>query len=120
MTWAVGYDSYWERDVGYGVPAFCDYPDCKAEIDRGLSYVCCDSEPYGGEIGCGRYFCPKHEMPQWGKDDVMFCGHSGMNADYYSADHPDWIKHKLSDESWQQWRDENKELVENLAREYSL
>ena len=22
-------------------------------------------------------------------------------------DHPEWIKHKLTDESWQQWRDEN-------------
>lgn len=28
MGWSVGYDDNWKRDIGYGVPALCDYPDC--------------------------------------------------------------------------------------------
>lgn len=59
MGWSIGYDSKWKRDIGYGVPASCDYPGCDAEIDRGLSYVC-GGEPYGGEVGCGLYFCAAH------------------------------------------------------------
>lgn len=59
MGWAVGYDEHWKRDVGYGVPAFCDHPDCSAEIDRGLAYVC-GQYPFGGEDGCGLHFCPTH------------------------------------------------------------
>ena len=59
MSWALGYDSQWMRDIGYGLPAYCDHPGCMAEIDRGLAYVC-GSEPYGGEHGCGLYFCDKH------------------------------------------------------------
>jgi hypothetical protein len=59
MSWAVGYDTRWRRDIGYGVPAFCDHPKCSAEIDRGLAHVC-GGEPYGGERGCGLYFCAEH------------------------------------------------------------
>ena len=40
MGWAIGYDGRWERDIGYGVPAVCDHPDCNVRIDRGLDYVC--------------------------------------------------------------------------------
>lgn len=40
MGWSIGFDSNWNRDIGYGVPAFCDHPGCTAEIDRGLAYVC--------------------------------------------------------------------------------
>ena len=38
MSWAVGYDSKWQRDIGYGVPSICDHPKCNKEIHRGLSY----------------------------------------------------------------------------------
>ena len=37
MSWAVGFDSQWDRDIGYGVPAYCDHPGCGKEIDRGLA-----------------------------------------------------------------------------------
>ena len=59
MGWEIGYDSAWDRDVGYGVPTECDHPNCNAQIDRGLSYVC-GGEPYGGELGCGLFFCEDH------------------------------------------------------------
>jgi hypothetical protein len=31
-----------------------------------------------------------------------------------SADKPEWLLHKLTDESWQQWRDENPNEVARI------
>ena len=31
MGWSIGYDNNWNRDIGYGVPAFCDHPKCDKE-----------------------------------------------------------------------------------------
>ena len=61
MGWSIGFDSNWNRDIGYGVPAVCDHPKCNAEIHRGLAYVC-GGQPYGGEKGCGLFFCYEHLM----------------------------------------------------------
>ena len=36
MSWSIGYDDNWDRDIGYGVPAYCDHPGCNEEIDRGF------------------------------------------------------------------------------------
>jgi hypothetical protein len=58
MGWSIGYDPAWNRDVGYGVPAWCDHPDCTAEIDRGVSFVC-GGEPCGGGHGCGLFSCDR-------------------------------------------------------------
>lgn len=104
MGWSVGYDENWKRDIGYGVPAFCDEPGCDKEIDRGLAYVCSESEPYGGDNGCGLYFCDSHRGMQ--------CQHDTHTA---KPDHPTWIAHKLTDPSWQEWRDENPEQVALMA-----
>ena len=110
MGWSIGFDSNWDRDIGYGVPAYCDYPGCGKKIDRGLAYVC-GGEPYGGERGCGLYFCSKHlylsaRLPQ-------LCERCLKRRKPFkpTPDHPDWINHKLTDPSWQQWRDENPELL---------
>lgn len=104
MGWAVGYDSNWKRDIGYGVPAYCDEPGCTAEIDRGLGYVC-GARPYGGELGCGLFFCGEHQL-----DGSQRCARcfTGPTAEPYEAkpDHPKWVKWKLEDPSWQRWRDE--------------
>ena len=59
MGWSKGYDNNWKREIGYGVEAVCDHPKCNKKIDRGLSYVC-GGQPYGGEHGCGLYFCSEH------------------------------------------------------------
>lgn len=59
MGWSLGYDDRWKRDIGYGVPAYCDQPGCTEEIHRGLAYVC-GSHPFGGDRGCGLYFCGSH------------------------------------------------------------
>lgn len=115
MGWAVGYDERWQRDIGYGVPAWCDYPGCGAEINRGLSYVC-GGEPYGGDRGCGLYFCGHHlvlyaRLPQ-------LCDRCAPRifAPYApTPDHPDWIHHKLTDPSWQAWREKYPDRVRQLA-----
>lgn len=106
MGWAVGYDSRWKRDIGYGVPATCDHPGCGAEIDRGLGFVCTDEQPYGGETGCGLYFCAEHRGHE--------CAHEGFTP---TPDLPIWQRHKLTDESWSRWRDENPGAVLLLQKE---
>lgn len=111
MGWAIGYDENWKRDIGYGVPAFCDHPGCRREIDRGLSYVCAEQEPYGGNNGCGLFFCPEHAAN--GKNKCQRCVNK---ADPFEAkpDHPKWIEWKLTDISWEPWRNENPGEVAKL------
>lgn len=50
-----------ERQVGYGVPALCDWPGCKAVIDRGLGYAC-GGEHGEGENSCAGYYCGDHRQ----------------------------------------------------------
>lgn len=109
MSWAIGYDSAWKRDVGYGVPATCDYPGCGAAINRGLAYVCCGQQPYGG-LGCGLFFCPDHSDYR-GQCERCDNGEPPFNP---SPDTPEWTRWKLTHDSWQQWREENPELVATL------
>lgn len=111
MGWSIGYDDNWKRDIGWGVPAYCDHPGCETKIDRGLAYVC-GGEPYGGDKGCGLFFCPDH---MFGVGRSQLCERcSKENPDLFEPkpDHPDWIKHKLTDDSWAKWREENADWVE--------
>src|SRR5687767_3270880 len=113
MTWSIGFDDSWQRDIGYGVPAYCDYPSCNNEIHRGLGYVC-GSEPYGGDRGCGLFFCSEHIGCN------SLCDHcNAQTGDTHGPkrDHPTWINHKLTHESWAQWRSENPDDVSRLERE---
>lgn len=113
MSWAVGFDARWKRDIGYGVPAVCDHPECAKEISRGLSYVCCDGQPYGGERGCGLYFCYVHCT--W---DSHQCERCEAGAEPFEAkpDVPQWVEWKLTDDSWAEWRAENPSRLEELAK----
>jgi hypothetical protein len=111
MGWSLGFDSTWDRDIGYGVPACCDFPGCGEKIDRGLSHVC-GGEPYGGDRGCGLYFCGKHlhstaRLPQL----CARCYPKTLKPFDPTPDHPEWINFKLTDRSWVQWRKENPEKV---------
>lgn len=113
MSWAIGFDYQWQRDIGYGVPAVCDRPGCNAVIDRGLSYVC-GGEPYGGDVGCGLYFCADHLG--WRGGHNQMCGRCKQ---YRSAwpkkpDVRSWIEHKLTDRSWARWRKESPQEVAEL------
>ena len=116
MSWAIGFDNTWGRDIGYGVPANCDHPGCKAKINRGLSHVC-GGEPYGGDEGCGLYFCSDHLYLPLVPDLPLYpqlcerCSNDDEEPFKATPDHPQWIEWKLTDESWQKWRDENPEWV---------
>jgi hypothetical protein len=60
MGWAFcGQDSE-GRDIGYGVPATCDHPECSEAIDRGLAYACGGMHGDLGDEGCEGYFCDEH------------------------------------------------------------
>jgi len=116
MGWLIGYDSNWKRWIGYGVLAYCDHPDCHEEIDRGLAYVC-GGEPYGGNEGCGLFFCGKHLFYSCDKEKFV-CDRCHKDKEPFEPkpEHPDWINHLLTDESWEQWRQENPEEVEKLKQ----
>ena len=114
MSWALGFDRNWNRDVGYGVPAFCDAPGCNEKIDRGLSYVC-GGEPFGGEHGCGLHFCGKHTWHRTLRSGEMVqnCKRCLTYKKPYTPkpDHPEWVEWKLTDASWAAWRAENADLL---------
>jgi hypothetical protein len=97
------------RDVGYGVPAYCDHPDCKKEIDRGLGYICGYQQVGGGDQGCGNFFCSEH-----GGDTLCERCMHGNGAFPEKPDHPKWLRWKLEDGSWEQWRAENPEAVKAM------
>jgi hypothetical protein len=106
MGWSIGFDSNWQRDIGYGVPAFCDHPRCSERIDRGLAYVC-GGEPYGGDRGCGLYFCNGHLDYAFDEEEMLplcDCCRQKRSPFVAKPDHPDWIHFKATDESWAEWR----------------
>jgi hypothetical protein len=108
MGWSLGYDENWKRDVGYGVPATCDHPGCGAEIDRGLSFVC-GGDAFGGEHGCGLFFCIAHRMYAGDRrDNAPLCTrcYYGKKPYYPTPDVPEWLEHKATDPSWAEWRAE--------------
>ncbi len=109
MSWAVGFDLHWNRDIGYGVPATCDSPSCGVAIDRGLGYVC-GGEPYGGKHGCGLFFCDEHLLLGGPSQRCQRCVNGRPSYDP-TPDTDEWINWKLTDESWSTWRDENPDAV---------
>lgn len=112
MGWAIGYDENWRRDIGYGVPATCDQPGCNESINRGLSYVC-GGQPFGGDEGCGLYFCWDHRVDE-------FCDPCRRKQDPYPAkpDTAEWVLHKLTDESWEEWRKEHPDWVKETLEQW--
>lgn len=107
MGWSYG--EVGGRDVGYGVPAYCDHPGCKVEIDRGLRYICGYQQPGGGEDGCGNFFCSAH-----GGGALCERCTAGKDAFPEKADHPKWLRWKLRDGSWAEWRKQNPAAVEAI------
>jgi hypothetical protein len=110
MGWSIGYDDGFERFIGYGVPALCDHPGCNEEIDRGLSYVC-GGQPYGGDRGCGLHFCWNHLYA-----DGSLCDRCINQQDSFEPkpDTDEWVNFQATDESWAEWRKENK--VKNVKQ----
>lgn len=109
MGWSIGFDNYWQRDIGYGVPAICDHPDCEEPIHRGLGHVC-GSGPYGGDEGCGLFFCSDHLFFPTKKHADQLCSRCfhGKPSHKPKPDIKEWIKFKMTDPSWAEWRKKNK------------
>lgn len=62
MGWSdCGINKTTGEPMGYSYEGQCSHPDCEADIDHGLAYVCGGMHE-GGEHGCGRYFCYEHLM----------------------------------------------------------
>jgi len=102
MSWAVGYDREHERWRGYGVPAYCDVAGCGAEIDRGFGWLCdCIECMDIDELERSIFVCGKHT-------------HADVDEDQLPDEHPDWVRHILTDDSWERWRAENPERVATL------
>lgn len=115
MGWSIGFHD--GRDIGYGVPATCDHPGCGKGIDRGLSYVC-GQDVYGGEHGCGLFFCSDHLGLNLASDDrPMVCARCAKHKDPFepTPDTAEWIAHKLTDPSWAQWRSEHPDETRTLT-----
>ena len=116
MGWSLGHDARWGkfgRDIGYGVPAVCDHPSCTKSIDRGLSYVC-GTHPYGGDYGCGLFFCGEHLHFEERDDELpQLCERCAAQTTPFDPkpDVNEWLRWKLEDESWARWRAENPEEV---------
>lgn len=99
MGWAVGWDFDHGRHRGYGVPAFCDAKECREEIDRGLGFVCECDEHRDDDLACTIFVCGEHSC-------------ADVEESALPPEHPDWLRHVLTDESWENWRDEEPALVE--------
>lgn len=82
---------------------------------RGPAYVC-GGQPHGGENDCGLYFVDDHLLIPMDGSARQVCDrcHCGDNPFEPTPDRPEWIRHKLTDPSWQQWRDDNPEEVAKL------
>jgi len=106
-----GVYNYSGRWQGYDVPATCDQPDCGADIDRGLGYMC--GEEPGSEKGCGLFFCSDHLYYNEVDGDPQMCQRCCDDEPPFepTPDTAEWIAHMLTHESWEQWRTENPERV---------
>lgn len=99
MSWAVGEID--GRDVGYGVPAECDHPECKTRIDRGMAYQC---------ETCNLFFCGMHRAGN--ACDRCLSGELPFDP---KPDLPEWLEHKETHPSWAQWR--ARRTIETLRKE---
>jgi len=103
---------------GYGVPAICEHPKCNKEIDRGMDYAC-GGEPFS-QYGCDRYFCGNHLVFHRfntgfnSRECKLVCERCAekKNSFPYKPEAKEWLKHILKDKSWEKWRKENSEMVD--------
>lgn len=126
----MGYQVYkvGERWGGYGVPTICEYPTCNEKIYRGMAYAC-GGEPFS-DYGCDRYFCEKHRSYVAFDEDGKKCRHrkdcdcegvelcerceKNKNPFPYKPETKEWVKHLLTDKSWEEWRKDNLDEVKKL------
>lgn len=99
MGWSFAIDdsrAEGDQGIGYSVPAKCDLDGCEVDIDRGLAYVC-GSDPYGGEHGCGKFFCADHLAwySYWTQD-----GQEHLSPQMCDACGAEWEKRGLTEDEY--------------------
>lgn len=105
-----------ERWAGHMVPAECDMPDCREEIERDLDSKC-EQHPADADLiaegetdpemiarGCGMFFCSTHLGAT--------AGYEGIKP---KPDSLVWMRHQLTDESWADWRAQNPATARSRA-----
>lgn len=120
MGWSIG-EGKDGRDIGYGVPALCDHPECSERIDRGLSYICGMINTDGEDRGCGLHFCSNHLL--WSPKYGQLCErcYPRLKSPFArKPDVPEWNLHKLTHHSWARWRKENPEEVARMRKANSV
>jgi hypothetical protein len=115
VSWAIGGPDNHGRWYGYGVPATCDQPECSESIDRGLAHACGDGV-MGRDDNCGLHFCGKHLSYSHPTSDLAYCERCAEGKPPFDPkpETAEWLTHLLTDESWQRWRDENPQRVEQI------
>lgn len=108
MGWSVGTGKD-GRDIGYGVPALCDHPDCDKQIHRGLSYICGMINTDGEDRGCGLHFCLNHLRYSLKFGQLCpRCWPKQRKPFTRKPDIAEWVEHKRIDPSWADWRAEQR------------
>lgn len=103
MGWSIGYDRKFMRFIGYSVPGLCDHPECNEKIDRGVDFTCGGSRSEWDEnSGCGLHFCEEH-----GGGGLCERCEEGQESFEPKPDCDEWVEWTATDESWEEWRDEN-------------
>ena len=136
MGWSMGHCGEHKRDIGYGVPAPCDHPECNEIIDRGLAYRCCENIHH--DASCKGYFCEEHRQNYVYQDELADMSPEelkvlGIDSNEEVAQDDDgiiccrhtiqphkeavvWLEHILNDESWEVWRTKHPERIERFKK----
>jgi hypothetical protein len=80
--------------------------------------VCCEQQPYGGENGCGLYFCSEHKK-SYNEESGPMCERCAAGQKPFTAkpDHIEWLKWKLRHKSWRDWRVANPDEVAKIKEQ---
>jgi len=79
------------------------------EIEDVIAFLeWCGEVDLNEDDGCGLHFCSKHLT---GNHLCQRCA-KGKKEYAPKADHPEWVQHVLTDDSWGKWRDENPKYAE--------
>lgn len=136
MGYSIGYCKTHKRDIGYGVPAPCDHPECNEIIDRGMGYACC--EGFNHSANCKGYFCEEHRWNYVLQDELEHMSPEelealGLSADAQALDEDSgiircrhtiqphkeavvWLEYILNDESWEKFRTKFPERMERFKK----
>lgn len=91
-----------DRWAGSRVPAYCDWPTCAEEIDRGRDFRCVE---HGVDDGCDLFFCARHL--------VQIAVHDLVRP---KPDHARWELMILTDDTLEPWRQTHPTELEQERR----